>query len=190
MARIVKFDEHRRRRIRRRRWLRDIDCRLRRLEGSVVVLQAEEVAGELITVGKNLVRVLQEFEAEWHERLGGPAAAAAAGGAPPAEAQAREAPSAPYAAVPAGHPSDPPAHPGSQAGALTEKPQPRAMDYPEYWKMVGTALNELAGHLEHLSARAVQHSLQLGRSKRYPRHAGAPSRPAQPPQPEQAGDGP
>lgn len=173
MARVVKLDEHRRRKIRRRRWLKEIDRRLKHLECSVVVLNAEQVAAELVTVGRNLVRVLREFDEVWPAPVADPASA---------DAAAQGASSAESGSPPPGAPQRPEKRPeglaGQQVGeerappyglpAGEPAPKGREMTYPEYWQMIATALGELAGQLEQLSMEAVQRSMAWLRAERTP----------------------
>ena len=145
MARVVKLDERRRKKIRRRRWLKEIDSRLKRLESSVTVLNAEQVAAELVTVGRSLVRVLREFDEAWPTEG--------------AQGQVGEERSPPYGLQ--GEQAPPPASATGQPDG-----KPREMTYPEYWQMIATALDELAGQLEQLSVEAVQRALAWHQSQR------------------------
>ena len=154
MASIVHFDERYRRRVRRRRWLREIDRRLGYLERSVSALQAEQVAAELVTVGRQLVRLLQDFDREWRGRPDG-ADAPTEPGAAEAEpilsdaAQARETASEPY----------------GDGCATASADAPRVMSYPQFWEMIAVALDELAGQMEQLSMEAVQRAVFWQRSR-------------------------
>lgn len=180
LAQVVKLDEHRRRKIRRKRWLREIDRRLARLEAAVAVLNAEQVAAELVTVGRNLVRVLREFDEVR------PTAVAEPGGKP-IEPDGRADDPTPGSPAPpsqgTGYPKElpgqvseerpPPYGPQGEpaaaeegAGAGETEPRAREMTYPEYWEMIATALGELAGQLEQLSVEAVQRALVWHQSQR------------------------
>ena len=175
LARVVKLDEQRRRKIRRRRWLKEIDGRLKRLEFSVTALNAEQVAAELVTVGRNLVRVLREFDQAW------PTPAADPGGKstePDRTADDRAVGSEPSQT---GQPEGPLGQVGEERpppyglhgeptlpkdGVGEQEPKAREMTYPEYWQMIATALGELAGQLEQLSVEAVQRALIWHQSQR------------------------
>ena len=161
--------------------MKEIDRRLAGLEAAVAVLNAEQVAAELVTVGRNLVRVLREFDEVCSTALADP------GGKPTGPDRRADdrtpgwqPPQSPGTGYPEGLPGqvseerpppygplNKPAGAEEEASAGEQEPRAREMTYPEYWEMIATALGELADQLEQLSVEAVQRALiwhQAGRA--------------------------
>ncbi len=169
MADLVRFDEQRRKRSRRRQILKQVETTLGRFESGMASGRPEFAAAALVTVGRQLVRLLEAFD-ELSGAAGPLPADADAqhpAGALEQAAEARAAYEANSTVQSEPRPSRQRAQAAEAAGTPTEqgRPQlrvlygrggaehaPREMSPSQFWEMIAVALEEIVDTLESFTA--------------------------------------
>lgn len=177
LADLVRFDEQRRKKSRRRQILKQVETTLGRFERGMASGRPEFAAAELVTLGRQLVRLLEAFDelsgaagplpadADAQQAAGALSQAAEAQAAYEANSTVPSQPSGGRQRAPAAEATGAPATEAAGTPAEQGRPQlrvlhgrggaehaPREMSPSQFWEMIALALEEIVDTLESFTA--------------------------------------